>query len=94
MAKTKNTGGRKLGRDPRPKYLGVKLYDGQPAKIGSILVRQRGTSIIAGKNVKTGSDNTLYAVAEGVVKYRETRKKMFNGTQRLAKVAEVFPAAK
>ncbi|UMX47405.1 MAG: bL27 family ribosomal protein [Candidatus Nealsonbacteria bacterium DGGOD1a] len=94
MAKTKNTGGTKLGRDPRPKYLGVKLYDGQPAKIGSILVRQRGTSIIAGKNVKTGSDNTLYAVAEGVVKYRETRKKMFNGTQRLAKVAEVFPAAK
>lgn len=83
-----------MGRDPRPKYLGVKLYDGQPAKIGSILVRQRGTSIIAGKNVKTGSDNTLYAVAEGVVKYRETRKKMFNGTQRLAKVAEVFPAAK
>ncbi|MFZ3073665.1 MAG: 50S ribosomal protein L27 [Minisyncoccales bacterium] len=89
MAKTKNTGGTKLGRDPRPKYLGVKLYDGQPAKIGSILVRQRGTSIIAGKNVKTGSDNTLYAIAAGVVKYRETRKKMFNGTQRLAKVAEV-----
>lgn len=89
MAKTKNTGGTKLGRDPRPKYMGVKLFDGQPAKIGSIIVRQRGTSIIAGKNVKTGSDNTLYAIAAGTVKYRETRKKMFNGTQRLAKVAEV-----
>jgi large subunit ribosomal protein L27 len=94
MAKTKNTGGTKLGRDPRPKYMGVKLFDGQPAKIGSIIVRQRGTSIIAGKNVKTGSDNTLYSVAEGVVKYRETRKKCFNGTQRLAKVAEVIATAK
>ena len=83
-----------MGRDPQPKYLGVKLFDGQPAKIGSIIVRQRGTSILAGKNVKVGSDNTLYAVAEGVVKYRETRKKCFNGTQRLAKVAEVIPASK
>ena len=94
MAKTKNTGGTKLGRDPRPKYLGVKLYDGQAAKIGSIIVRQRGTSILAGKNVKVGKDNTLYAIAPGVVAYRETRKKCFNGTQRLAKVAEVLPAAK
>lgn len=94
MAKTKNTGGTKLGRDPRPKYLGVKLFAGQPAKIGSIIVRQRGTSIIAGKNVKTGSDNTLYAIAEGVVSFRETRKKCFNGTQRLAKVAEVQPIKK
>lgn len=83
-----------MGRDPQPKYLGVKLFDGQPAKIGSIIVRQRGTSILAGKNVKVGSDNTLYAVAEGVVKYRETRKKCFNGTQRLAKVVEVIPASK
>jgi large subunit ribosomal protein L27 len=94
MAKTKNTGGTHLGRDPRPKFLGVKLFAGQLAKIGSIIVRQRGTSIIAGKNVKTGSDNTLYSVAVGVVNYRETRKKCFNGTQRLAKVAEVIPASK
>ena len=90
MAKTKNTGGTHLGRDPRPKYLGVKVYDGQPVKIGSIIVRQRGTSILAGKNVKVGKDNTLYAVAVGTVAYRETRKKCFNGTQRLAKVAEVI----
>jgi large subunit ribosomal protein L27 len=94
MAKTKNTGGTKLGRDPRPKYLGVKVYAGEPVKVGSIIVRQRGTSIIAGKNVKTGSDNTLYAVAVGTVNFRETRKKCFNGTQRLAKVAEVIVASK
>jgi large subunit ribosomal protein L27 len=94
MAKTKNTGGTKLGRDSNPKFMGVKVFAGQPVKIGSIIVRQRGTSILAGKNVKIGSDNTLYSIAEGVVSYRETRKKCFNGTQRLAKVAEVITAAK
>jgi large subunit ribosomal protein L27 len=94
MSKTKATGGTHLGRDPRPKYMGVKVYAGQPVKIGSIIVRQRGTSILAGKNVKVGSDHTLYSVAEGVVSYRETRKKCFNGTQRLAKVADVVPAVK
>jgi large subunit ribosomal protein L27 len=94
MAKTKNTGGTKLGRDSNPKFMGVKVFAGQPVKTGSIIVRQRGTSIIAGKNVKTGSDNTLYSVAEGVVNYRETRKKCFNGTQRLAKVAEVITTVK
>jgi large subunit ribosomal protein L27 len=90
MAKTKNTGGTKLGRDPRPKYLGVKLYDGQPAKIGSVIVRQRGSRIIAGKNVKMGKDDTLYAIAAGTVKFRQIRKKNFSGTQRMAKVAEVI----
>ena len=89
MAKTKNTGGTHLGRDPRPKYLGVKVYDGQPVKIGSIIVRQRGSRILAGKNSKMGRDNTIYSIAEGVVKFRETRKKCFNGTQRFAKVADV-----
>ena len=79
-----------MGRDSRPKYLGVKIFAGQPAKIGSILVRQRGTSILAGKGVKAGADNTLYSVSEGIVKYRQIRKKCFNGTQRKAKVAEVI----
>jgi len=94
MAKTKNTGGTKLGRDSNPKFLGVKVFAGQPVKIGSIIVRQRGGSIIAGKGVETGKDYTLYAIAAGVVNFRETRKKCFNGTQRLAKVAEVITAAK
>jgi len=52
MAKTKATGSTGLGRDSLPKYLGVKLYEGQSAKTGQILVRQRGTRILAGKNVK------------------------------------------
>ena len=79
-----------MGRDPRPKYLGVKLYDGQLAKIGSVIVRQRGSRIIAGKNVKMGKDDTLYAIAAGTVKFRQIRKKNFSGTQRMAKVAEVI----
>jgi large subunit ribosomal protein L27 len=72
--------------------LGVKLYAGQPAKIGSVIVRQRGSKILPGKNVKIGKDDTLYAVADGIVSYREIRKKMFSGTQRKAKVAEIVEA--
>lgn len=79
-----------MGRDPRPKYLGVKLYAGQAAKIGSVIVRQRGSEILPGRNVKIGKDDTLYAVAEGIVAFREIRKKSFSGTQRKAKVAEII----
>ena len=79
-----------MGRDRRPKYLGVKLYAGQAAKIGSVIVRQLGSEIWPGKNVKMGKDDTLYAVAEGTVAYRESRKKSFSGTQRKAKVAEII----
>lgn len=89
MAKTKNTGGTKLGRDSNPKYRGIKISDGQAVKVGSVIVRQRGTRYIAGNNVRTGSDYTLYAVAEGVVAFRQIRKTGFNNTQRVAKVVDV-----
>jgi len=79
-----------LGRDSRPKFLGVKLFDGQPVKAGSIIVRQRGSRILAGKNVKMGSDNTLYATGIGIVKFRQIKKTGFSGTQRMAKMAEVL----
>jgi large subunit ribosomal protein L27 len=62
------------GRDSNPKYLGVKLYDGQVAKAGSIIVRQRGTRIKPGKNVGMGSDYTLFATKTGIVKFTKTRK--------------------
>jgi len=65
MSKTKAAGTSRLGRDSRPKYLGVKLFAGQKAKKGSIIVRQRGSRIIPGKNVKMGKDNTIYALKEG-----------------------------
>lgn len=89
MAKTKSKGTTKLGRDSRPKYLGVKLYAGQRVKTGQILVRQRGTKILPGKNVGRGRDDTLYALKEGVVSFVTKRKTRFDGSQRIAKVVNV-----
>ena len=62
------------GRDSNPKYLGVKAYDGQFLKTGSIIVRQRGTKIHPGENVGLGSDDTLFAKADGVVRYERLGK--------------------
>jgi large subunit ribosomal protein L27 len=89
MATTKAAGTSRLGRDSRPKYLGVKLFEGQKAKIGSIIIRQRGSKFIAGHNVKMGKDNTLYAVKDGLVSFETKRKKIFDGSQRLTKVVNV-----
>lgn len=89
MAKTKAAGTAKLGRDSQPKYLGVKLYDGEKAKIGSIIIRQRGTKFIPGKNVKMGKDDTIYSVKEGVVKFSTKRKVGFNNRQRIVKMVSV-----
>ena len=57
------------GRDSNPKYLGVKAYDGQLLKAGSIIVRQRGTKIHPGKNVGIGKDDTLFALVNGIVRF-------------------------
>jgi large subunit ribosomal protein L27 len=89
MATTKAAGTSHLGRDSQPKYLGVKLFEGQKTKIGSIIIRQRGSRFLAGKNVRMGKDNTLYAVKAGVVVFSTKRKKMFDGSQRIAKVVNV-----
>lgn len=91
MAKTKSAGSTKLGRDSQPKYLGVKLYEGQKAKPGSIIIRQRGTKFIPGKNVRRGNDDTLYSIKQGVVKFRTIRKIRFDNSKRIAKVVEVLP---
>ena len=89
MAKTKATGATKLGRDSLPKYLGVKLSEGQKAKAGQILVRQRGTKFFPGKNVARGGDDTLYALKEGKVSFITKRKRSFDKSQRIAKVVNV-----
>jgi large subunit ribosomal protein L27 len=89
MSKTKSAGSTSYGRDSRPKYLGVKLYDGEKAKAGMIIIRQRGTKFIPGKNVERGKDDTLFAIKEGLVKFATKRIKRFNGTQRRAKVVSV-----
>ncbi|HUT96308.1 MAG TPA: 50S ribosomal protein L27 [Candidatus Paceibacterota bacterium] len=89
MATTKSAGSTKLGRDSQPQYLGVKLYQGQKAKSGSIIIRQRGTKFVPGKNVRRGKDDTLYAVKDGVVKFKTKTKTNFDSNKRLIKVVEV-----
>lgn len=94
MAKTKAAGVTKLGRDSLPKYLGIKLYEGQRTKPGSIIIRQRGTKFLPGKNVARGNDDTLYALREGVVHFQTKRKEGFNKSQRIAKIVNVNPISK
>ena len=71
MGRTKGGSGAKNGRDSNPKHLGVKRFGGEKVTAGSILVRQRGTRIHPGSNVKRGTDDTLYSVVDGVVKDTE-----------------------
>jgi large subunit ribosomal protein L27 len=69
MAHKKGQGSTKNGRDSNPQYRGVKVYGGQVAKAGSIIVRQCGTPFQAGLNVSRGRDDTLFALVEGTVQF-------------------------
>lgn len=89
MAQTKSGGSTKLGRDSNPQYLGVKKYDGERVKPGDIIVRQRGSVILPGANVRQGKDYTLYSVLPGVIKFLEKRKTRFDGKIRRAKVVHI-----
>jgi large subunit ribosomal protein L27 len=89
MAHTKAAGSTRLGRDSASQRLGVKLYDGEKAHPGCVLVRQRGTKVLPGKNVRRGNDDTLYAIAEGTVKFTTKNKKRFDGNRRSVKVVNV-----
>lgn len=89
MAHRKAGGSAQNLRDSNPQYLGTKLYDGQKAKAGSVVVRQRGTKIMAGKNIGIGKDHTLFALKEGIVKFSSKRKLNFNGTKTRRKVANI-----
>ncbi len=79
MATKKAAGSAKNLTDSKPKYLGVKRADGQKVKTGEIIVRQRGTKIEAGKNVRIGKDHTLYAGKDGKVAFGHMRKTSFTG---------------
>jgi len=89
MAHRKAGGSAKNLRDSNPKYLGTKLADGQKAKPGSIIVRQRGTKIIAGDNVRVGIDHTLFSMKEGVVKFGTKRKQNYTGKTVVKKIVSV-----
>ena len=73
MSKTKGGGSTRNGRDSRSQRLGVKVFDGTEVSVGSIIVRQRGTRIHPGLNVGRGNDDTLYATADGKVKFGKRR---------------------
>ena len=74
MAHKKGVGSSKNGRDSNPNRLGVKRADGQKIRIGAIIVRQRGTKVHPGKNVKKGNDDTLFVTADGIVKFENFSK--------------------
>lgn len=89
MAHRKAGGTAKNLRDSNAQYLGVKLSDGQKAQSGAIIVRQRGTVIMAGTNVGLGKDHTLFALKDGTVKFGSRRKISFNGAMVVKKVVNV-----
>ncbi|PSO44818.1 MAG: 50S ribosomal protein L27 [Parcubacteria group bacterium SW_4_49_11] len=91
MAKSKAGGSTRLGRDSQPKYLGVKRFDGEAVDIGYVLVCQRGSRFRAGKNVRMGHDNTLYAVFPGYVKFTRQRKRAFTGKEHTITKVNVYP---
>lgn len=94
MATKKAAGSTSLGRDAVAKRLGVKRFDGQPVKAGMILVRQRGTKIRPGENVKRGADDTLYAGVAGTVKFTARKVKLFTGQLKQTRYVNILPKTK
>ncbi len=76
MATNKSSGSAKNGRDSHGKRLGIKRFDGQVVTAGSIIIRQRGTRMHPGVNVKRGRDDTLFAMKSGVVKFEKEGKRV------------------
>ena len=79
MAHTKSGGSTQLGRDSEAKRLGIKKADGQEVNIGNVIVRQRGTKFIAGKNTRRGADDTIFSLVNGKVRFISVHKKTFQG---------------
>jgi len=89
MAHRKAAGSANNLTDSNPQYLGIKLYAGEKAKTGNVIVRQRGSDVMAGKNVGMGSDHTLFALKDGIVSYGTKRKTHFNGKTMVKKIVDV-----
>jgi large subunit ribosomal protein L27 len=90
MAHRKAGGTARNLRDSKPKYLGVKIADGQTATAGAIIVRQRGTKFVAGNNTDMGKDHTIHALVAGKVKIGNTRKTSFNNKVASRKIVSVI----
>jgi large subunit ribosomal protein L27 len=89
MAHKKSAGTTKNGRDSNPKYLGVKITAGDIVQAGSIIIRQRGTDVLAGQGVGMGKDHTLFALVPGKVKFGTKRKTHFDNTIKTKKIVHV-----
>ena len=92
MAHTKSLGTSKNLRESEAKRLGVKKQNNEPIKAGQIIIRQRGTKYIPGKNVRRGADDTLYALKNGKVKFKSSKTTKFDGNIRYIKIVEVMTA--
>jgi large subunit ribosomal protein L27 len=94
MAHKKAGGSTQLGRDSIAKRLGVKLYEGQFAQQGAIVIRQRGTKFRPGKNVERAGDDTLFALVPGTVHFTKRKVRKFHGALQDANFVHVVPEAK
>ncbi len=93
MAHRKAGGSAKNLRDSNPKYLGTKLYAGEVAQPGSIIIRQRGTKIMPGQNVRVGKDHTIFSTIDGKVSFGTKQKIHFNGKKMTKKTVSVVPTS-
>ncbi len=91
MATKKAGGSTRLGRDSQPKYLGTKLGHNEVVRAGMVIVRQRGSKIHMGKNVRKGTDDTLYAAVNGKVAFSTKKRIRFDGKMVTAKYVSVVP---
>jgi len=92
MAHKKAGGSTSLGRDSKAKRLGVKIFGGQHAKAGAIIVRQRGTKWHPGAHVRRGGDDTLFATVAGKVRFQKKAKRHFTGNNKVVMFVNVDPA--
>ena len=89
MAHKKAGGSAKNLTKRNPQFLGTKLYGGETARFGNIIVRQRGSKIIAGRNTDMGKDHTIFALKDGVVSFKDKRKTRYDGRTVSRKIVEV-----
>lgn len=94
MAHKKAGGSTSLGRDSAGQRLGVKLFGGQRAQPGSIIIRQRGTKFFPGQNVRRGKDDTLYSVAQGVIQFTRRKVVRFDGARAWRRFVHVVAPTK
>ena len=89
MAHKKAGGSAKNSADSNPQYLGVKLTDGQEVKVGQIILRQRGTKVMAGEGVGIARDHTLFGLVDGIVRFSSKRKINFDNTKTVRKIVNI-----